>query len=139
VPDLSHGLPAFLARDPGLESGLMMVQITAAALVGDCRTLCMPSSIQSIPTDGNQEDYVPMGMTAALKCRRVLENAQRVVAAELLAGAEALEYLKPLRPRGGVAHVYRRVREVVPALQGDRPLTPDIENLTRLVTEEALV
>jgi len=138
-PDLSHGLPAFLAHDPGLESGLMMAQITAAALVGDCRTLCAPSSVQSIPTDGNQEDYVPMGMTAALKCRRVLTNAERVVAAELLAGAEALEYLKPLQPAVGVASLYRRVRDLVPALEGDRPLTPEIENLTRLLREEALV
>jgi histidine ammonia-lyase len=136
-PDLSHGLPAFLARNPGLESGLMMVQIAAAALVAECRTLCTPASVQSIPTDGNQEDYVPMGMTAALKCRKVLANAQRVVAIELLAAAEGLEHLKPLAPGEGVVDVYRRVREAVPALAGDRPLTPDIESLTGMLRQEA--
>ena len=85
-PDLSQGLPAFLTADPGLSSGFMMVQITAASLVAESRTLCMPASIGSIPTDANQEDFVPMGMAAAFKARRILQNAQRVVAAELLSG-----------------------------------------------------
>ncbi len=78
-----------------------------------------------------------MGMTAALKCRKVLANAQRVVAIELLAAAEGLEHLKPLAPGEGVVDVYSRVREAVPALVGDRPLTPDIESLTALVQQEA--
>lgn len=138
-PDTSQGLPAFLATNPGLESGFMMVQITAAALAAESRTLCLPASVQSIPTDGNQEDYVPMGMAAAFKCRRVLANAQLVVAAELLAGAQGLEFLKPMRPGVGVQHVYQRVRKLVPALDGDRPLTPDVERIAKLIKEEALV
>jgi histidine ammonia-lyase len=137
-PDISQGLPPFLASSPGLESGFMMVQITAAALVAESRTLCTPASVQSIPTDGNQEDYVPMGMTAALKCRRILANAQHVVAAELLVAAQGLECHKPLRPGRMVEAVYHRVRELVPPLTQDRPLTDDIERLTRLVQEEAL-
>ena len=79
-PDLSQGLPAFLTRDPGLSSGFMMVQITAASLVAESRALAMPASIGSIPTDANQEDFVPMGMAAAYKAQRILANAQRVVA-----------------------------------------------------------
>jgi histidine ammonia-lyase len=117
----------------------MMVQITAAALAAECRTLCTPSSVQSIPTDGNQEDYVPMGMTAASKCRRVLANAQLVVAIELLCAAQGLEYLRPLKPGLRIRELHARLREIVPALDGDRPLTPDIERLTELVREEALV
>ncbi|MDQ2670450.1 MAG: histidine ammonia-lyase, partial [Gemmatimonadota bacterium] len=97
-PDLSQGLPAFLTPDPGLRSGYMMVQITAASLVAESRTLAMPASIGSIPTDANQEDFVPMGMAAAYKARRILGNAQRVIAAELLCGAQGLEFLAPLRP-----------------------------------------
>jgi histidine ammonia-lyase len=137
-PDISQGLPPFLASKPGLESGLMMAQITAAALVAESRTLCTPASVQSIPTDGNQEDYVPMGMTAALKCRRVLANAQRVVAAELLTAAQGLEFLKPLHPGRGVEQAYNRVRALVPALTADRPLTDDLEKLAQLIREEAL-
>src|SRR5216117_2804760 len=84
-PDLSSGLPAFLAHDPGLESGFMIAQIAAAALVADCRVLATPASVQSVPTEGNQEDVVPMGMTAAWKAGRILANAERIVAIELLA------------------------------------------------------
>ena len=109
-PDLSQGLPAFLTRDPGLSSGFMMVQITAASLVAESRTLAMPASIGSIPTDANQEDFVPMGMAAAFKARRILANAQKVVAAELLCGAQGLEFLRPLRPGRGVERLYRRIR-----------------------------
>jgi histidine ammonia-lyase len=137
-PDTSQGLPAFLAANPGLESGFMMAQITAAALVAESRTLCMPASVQSIPTDGNQEDYVPMGMAAAFKCRRVLANAQRVVAAELLAAAQGLEFLKPLLPGPGVEKVYSRVRELVQPLAGDRPLTYDIERIAGFLQGESL-
>jgi histidine ammonia-lyase len=128
-PDLSSGLPAFLARNPGVESGLMTPQIAAAALVAECRVLATPASVQSVPTEGNQEDVVPMGMTAAWKGDRILANAVRVVAVELLAAAQGLEYLKPLRPGRGVQRVYAAVRGVVPALDGDRPFTADIERL----------
>src|SRR6266704_2551291 len=128
-PDLSSGLPAFLAREPGLESGFMTAQIAAAALVADCRVLATPASVQSVPTEGNQEDVVPMGMSAAWKAERILANAGRVVAIELLAGAQGLEFLKPLAPGRGVARVYAALRAAVPALDGDRPFTGDIEKI----------
>ena len=87
----------------------MMVQITAASLVAESRALAMPASIGSIPTDANQEDFVPMGMAAAFKAGRILVNAQRVVAAELLCAAQGLEFLKPLAPGRGVAALYQRL------------------------------
>src|SRR5881397_3238580 len=121
-PDLSAGLPPFLAREPGVESGFMTSQITAAALVADCRVLATPASVQSVPTEGNQEDVVPMGMSAAWKAERILANAARIVAIELLAAAQGLEFLKPLTPGRGVARAYRAVRGEVSALAGDRPL-----------------
>ena len=140
-PDLSQGLPAFLTRDPGLSSGYMMVQITAASLVAESRSLAMPASIGSIPTDANQEDFVPMGMAAALKTRRILGNAQKVVAAELLCGAQGLDFLQPLRPGRGVEALYRRVRapaDGVAPLEADRPPAPDLARLTALVAGGAL-
>lgn len=140
-PDLSQGLPAFLTRDPGLSSGFMMVQITAASLVAESRALAMPASIGSIPTDANQEDFVPMGMAAALKARRILGNAQKVVAAELLCGAQGLDLLRPLRPGKGVEAMYRRVRapgDGVSQLEEDRPPGPDLTRLSGLVASGAL-
>jgi histidine ammonia-lyase len=137
-PDLSQGLPAFLAANPGVESGFMMVQVTAAALVAECRSLCIAASVQSIPTDANQEDIVPMGMAAAFKARRILANARRVVATELLCAAQGLDLLKPLRPGRGVERVYERVRRVVHPLAGDRPPHPDLEALAELLAKETL-
>jgi histidine ammonia-lyase len=137
-PDLSQGLPAFLTEDPGLSSGLMMVQITAASLVAESRALAMPASIGSIPTDANQEDFVPMGMAAAFKAGRILANAQRVVAAELLCAAQGLEFLKPLSPGRGVAALYRKLRDltpVIPPLTSDRPPAPDLERVAQGVAE----
>ncbi len=128
-PDLSSGLPPFLAQHPGVESGFMAPQITAAALVADCRVLATPASVQSVPTEGNQEDVVPMGMSAAWHAERILANAVRIVAIELLAAAQGLEFLKPLRPGRGVARTYATVRGEVPALAGDRPFTADVERI----------
>jgi histidine ammonia-lyase len=135
-PDLSQGLPAFLTSDPGLCSGYMMVQIAAASLVAESRALAMPASIGSIPTDANQEDFVPMGMAAGFKAGRILLNAQRVVAAELLCAGQGLEFLKPLRPGRGVEVLYRKLRNLdppVPPLTGDRPPGPDLERLAQAV------
>src|SRR3989440_3259402 len=129
-PDLSSGLPAFLARDPGLESGFMTPQIAAAALVAECRVLATPASVQSIPTEGNQEDIVPMGMTAAWKAERILGNAARIVAVELLAGAQGLQFLKPLAPGQGGRRTYAGVRKAAEALDGDRPFTDRIRRST---------
>src|SRR6266566_4368328 len=134
-PDLSSGLPPFLARDPGVESGFMTPQIAAAALVAECRVLATPASVQSVPTEGNQEDIVPMGMTAAWKAERILGNAARIVAVELLAGAQGLEFLKPLAPGQGVRRTYAAVRRVAAALDGDRPFTDDIEQVAAGIRE----
>jgi histidine ammonia-lyase len=128
-PDLSQGLPAFLTREAGLQSGLMVVQITAASLVAESRTLAHPASTGSIPTDANQEDFVPMGMAAAFKARRILGNAARVVAAELLCGAQGIDFLAPLRPGRGVARLHRALREgpfAVAPLGADRPPGKDL-------------
>jgi histidine ammonia-lyase len=132
-PDLSSGLPAFLAHDPGLESGFMTAQIAAAALAADARVLATPASVQSIPTEGNQEDVVPMGMTAAWKAERVLADATRIVAIELLAAAQGLEFLKPLRPGRGVERAFGVLRRESAALTGDRPLTEDIERVATAI------
>jgi histidine ammonia-lyase len=140
-PDLSQGLPAFLTGDPGLSSGYMMVQITAASLVAESRALAHPASIGSIPTDANQEDFVPMGMAAAFKARRILANGQRVVAAEFLCAAQGLEFLLPLRPGQGVLRLFRRIREMpdaVTALAEDRPPAPDLERLALAVARGEL-
>jgi histidine ammonia-lyase len=137
-PDLSQGLPAFLTSDPGLCSGFMMVQIAAASLVAESRALAMPASIGSIPTDANQEDFVPMGMAAAYKAGRILVNAQRVVAAELLCAGQGLEFLKPLKPGRGVAQLYQQLRTLdppVPPLTADRPPGPDLERVARAIME----
>ncbi len=138
-PDLSQGLPAFLAPNPGLESGFMMVQIAAASLVGECRALSTPASVQSVPTDANQEDVVPMSMAAAFKTRRVYENASRIVACELMCAAQGLEHHRPLRSAPAVEKLLATVREQVEPLTGDRSLTADIERLTVLVQGEALI
>jgi histidine ammonia-lyase len=140
-PDLSQGLPAFLTGDPGLSSGFMMVQITAASLVAESRSLAMPASIGSIPTDANQEDFVPMGMAAAYKAQRILANAQRVVAAELLCAAQGLEFLRPLRPGRGVERLHARLRALRPAvmvLEQDRPPASDLERLAQAVADGEL-
>ena len=137
-PDLSQGLPAFLTSDPGLCSGYMMVQIAAASLVAESRALAMPASIGSIPTDANQEDFVPMGMAAAFKAGRILLNAQRVVAAELLCAGQGLEFLMPLMPAQGVGRLYARLRSLeppVPPLTADRPPGPDLERVARAVMD----
>ncbi len=135
-PDLSQGLPAFLTADPGLSSGFMMVQITAAALVAESRTLATPASIGSIPTDANQEDFVPMGMAAAYKCRRILDNACTVVGAEFLCGVQGIEFLRPLRAGRGVERLAATVRGPavgVAPLAADRPPAPDLERLAAAV------
>jgi histidine ammonia-lyase len=131
-PDLS-ALPAFLTREPGLHSGFMIAQITAAALVSECKGLAHPSSVDSITTGANKEDHVSMGMSAAIRARKVLENAETVLAIELLCAAQALEFLKPLRPGNGVRSAYDATRERIEPLGDDRVLAPDIEAATELV------
>jgi len=134
-PDFNQGLPAFLSRDPGVHSGFMMAQVTAAALASECKVLSHPASVDTIPTDGSREDVVPMAMGAAWKARRVLQNVRNVIAIELMCAAQALDYRSPLKPGLGVRRAHATVRSIVPTLDGDRVLTPDIETLSRAVAD----
>ncbi|MGA8042673.1 MAG: histidine ammonia-lyase [Terracidiphilus sp.] len=132
-PDINEGLPAFLAGDPGLSSGFMMAQIVAAALINECQVLAHPSSTGSIPTDGGKEDHVSMGMTGALKLRQIVENAERILAIEMMCAAQGLEFRLPLRPSQRVWQAHQAVRKVLPRLEKDRVLAPDMEALARAV------
>ena len=132
-PDINEGLPAFLSPDPGLSSGFMIAQIVAAALINECQVLSHPASTGSIPTDGGKEDHVSMGMTGALKLRQIVENVERVVAIELMCAAQGLEFRRPLRPGREIERAYDAVRAIVPHLDQDRVLTPDIEALAAAV------
>ena len=132
-PERSDGLPAFLAASPGVESGYMLAQYTAAALVAENRVLAHPASIDSIPTSGSQEDHVSMGWGAGRKLWQVLDNAERVVAIELLCAAQGLEHRRPLQPGEGVRRVQAAVREQVPPLTADRVIAPEIENVAEMI------
>jgi histidine ammonia-lyase len=137
-PDLS-GLPGFLTPHPGLNSGMMLVQVLAAALVSESKTLSFPASVDSIPTSANREDHVPMSTNAARKCRAVVQNTTRVVACELLCGAQGLEFLRPLRPAVGVEAAYRHIRDHVRPLGRDRTLHRDLEAVERLIRDGSLL
>jgi histidine ammonia-lyase len=126
-PALNEELPAFLANDAGLESGFMMLQVTAAALVAENRVLAHPASTGSITTSGNKEDFVSMGMTSAMKLKQVVRNARNVLAIELLTAARALDCLSPLRSSPRIEQVRAALRTVSPRWTGDRPLGSDIE------------
>jgi histidine ammonia-lyase len=128
-PDLSGGLPAFLAQEAGTNSGMMMAQVTAVALCAESRILAQPAVIDSLPTSGNREDHVSMGMTSALKLRRLIWHTGEILAIELMCAAQGLEYRKPLRPGRGVMTAYDQVRRTVEAVTNDRPLGADIEAL----------
>jgi histidine ammonia-lyase len=132
-PARSHGLPAFLAADPGVDSGLMLAQYTAAALVADCRRLATPASTDSIPTSAMQEDHVSMGWAAARKLRQSLANAGRVVAIEIMTAARAIELRQPRRPSPATAAVIQGLRQTVPGIGADRYLAPEIDRATDLV------
>jgi histidine ammonia-lyase len=133
------GLPAFLSEQPGLQSGLMIAQYTAAALVNELQTLAHPSSVDTIPTSANQEDHVSMGATSALRLRSVLDRATTVLAIEALCAAQGLDFLAPMRPGVGVAAAHAVVRDRVPHLGADRPPSPDIELVRGLVAAGSLL
>jgi histidine ammonia-lyase len=132
-PDFNQGLPPFLSREPGLHSGFMMAQVTAAALASECKLLSHPASVDTIPTDGNREDVVPMSMGAAWKARRVVANVQRVLAIELMCAAQGLDFRAPLKAGRGALIGHELVRSIVQTLDVDRILTPDIEKLADAV------
>jgi histidine ammonia-lyase len=132
-PTLNEGLPAFLAPGAGLNSGFMMPQVTAAALVSENKVLAHPASVDSITTSGNQEDYVSMGMTAASKLLRVITNTRNVLAIEAMAVAQALDFRAPLKPgkRGEAAQA--AIRSVSPPITEDRIFTPDFERVAAMI------
>jgi histidine ammonia-lyase len=135
-PTLS-GLPAFLTNDGGLQSGLMMAHVTAAALASENKTLAHPASVDSIPTSANKEDHVSMGVTAARKAARAVANTRRILAIELVAACQALEFRRPLATSAALEAVHAAVRETVAAYAGDRSLSGEIEGLAARVAQGA--
>src|SRR3989442_556735 len=129
------GAPLFLTPNPGLNSGFMITQYVAAALVNEIKILAHPASIDSIPTSAGMEDFVSMGVTSAHKALRIIEQTQQVIAIELMCAAQMLEFRKPLTPGIGVQHAHERVRKYVAKLEHDRTLAPDIATLTQAVKE----
>jgi histidine ammonia-lyase len=134
-PHLSRGLPAFLTKGAGMFSGLMLSQYTAGALVCENRVLSTPAAIGSIPAAADQEDFVSMGMTTAIKTRQILENSWYITAIELMAAAQAFEFLAPLKPSPASKAAYDAIRRHVPKLEEDRPLHTDINALAKLVKD----
>jgi histidine ammonia-lyase len=134
-PARSHGLPPFLAEDPGVDSGLMIAQYTQAAIVSELKRLAVPASVDSIPSSAMQEDHVSMGWAAARKLRRALDGLARVIAIELLTAARGIELRAPLPPAPATAAVIAALREQVPGAGPDRFLAPEIEAATRFVQQ----
>jgi histidine ammonia-lyase len=132
-PTLSEGLPPFLAHGAGLNSGFMLPQVTAAALVSENKVLAHPASVDSITTSGNKEDYVSMGMTAATKLKRIVENTRNVLAIEAMAVAQAIDFLAPLKTskRGQAAHA--AIRSVCPTMEKDRIMYQDFARIAELI------
>ena len=128
-----------LAADPGLESGYMLAQYTAAALVSENKVLCHPASVDSIPTGAGLEDHVSMAPIAARHLRQVVDNSARVVALELLCACRALEFRRPLRAGQGSERLYEAVRRLAPSPEGDRPLSEPCETVARWVLSKAPV
>jgi len=129
------GAPLFLTPNPGLSSGFMVAQYVAAALVNEIKVLAHPASIDSIPTSAGMEDFVSMGVTSAHKARQIVEQAQQVIAIEMLCAAQMLDFRKPLKPGAGVQKAYELVRSYVSKLENDRVLAPDIAKITGAVKE----
>jgi histidine ammonia-lyase len=134
-PDKNEGLPAFLARQPGLESGFMTAQVAAASLVNEARVLAHPASSDNITTSGGKEDHVSMGMTSALKLRSIVDLAENLLAIELLAAAEGLEHRRPLKAGIGVERAFAAVRKIASPLVQDRPLSGDIARVAEAVRQ----
>ena len=134
----SHGLPPFLAEDPGVDSGLMIAQYTQAALVSDCKRLAVPASVDSIPSSAMQEDHVSMGWHAGRKLRTSVTNLRRILAIELVAAARAIDLRAPLTPASTTASVIAQLRAVVPGVGADRFLTPELEAACDLIDSLAL-
>ncbi len=138
-PTLNEGLPPFLAADPGMNSGFMMPQVTAAALASENKVLAHPASVDSITTSGNKEDYVSMGMAAAIKLKKVVANTTNVLAIEACAAAQALDFLAPLKTSPPLQKAHAAIRKVSPAVTQDRVLAGDFARLAELVSAGPLI
>jgi len=132
-PALSEGLPPFLAPGAGLNSGFMMPQVTAAALVSENKVLAHPASVDSITTSGNKEDYVSMGMTAAIKLKKVIENARNVLAIEAMAAAQAIDFLAPLKTSKSLQQAHAAIRAVCPTMDKDRVMYQDFVRIAEVI------
>jgi len=137
-PDLNGVLPPFLVQDAGLNSGYMIAQYTAASLASENKVLAHPSSVDSIPVSGDQEDHVSMGANAALHLREVVKNAGTILAVELLCGCQAKEYMDEPLPEA-LADLYNAVRQEIPVLRKDEEVYKHIETATRLIWAESLI
>jgi histidine ammonia-lyase len=137
-PARSHGLPAFLAHDAGVDSGLMIAQYTAAGIVSELKRLAVPASVDSIPSSAMQEDHVSMGWAGARKLRTAIDGLGRVLAIEILTASRALDLRAPLRPGPGTSAVLDRVRRDVDGPGPDRFLSPEIEAVVALVSSGAV-
>jgi histidine ammonia-lyase len=135
---LTSMLPAFLTPDPGLNSGFMIAQVTAAALTSENRALATPHSVDSISTSGNQEDYVSMGMSGARRLEKMLHNLRHILAIELLAACQGIDLLAPLQTGTLAQKAYSAVRSASPKLTDDRPLAPDINAISNLISTAAI-
>ena len=135
-PTLS-GLPAFLTREGGVNSGFMMAQVTAAAVASELKALAHPAGVDTIPTSANKEDHVSMSMSAALKAQRAVTRAREVIAIEVLCACQAIDFLAPLTTSPALARVHALVRSRVPALDADRAPSPDIATITELIASRA--
>jgi histidine ammonia-lyase len=137
-PALNEGLPPFLAPDAGINSGFMMPQVTAAALASENKGLAHPASVDSITTSGNKEDYVSMGMAAAIKLKRVIANATNVLAIEACAAAQALDFLLPLKSSQPLQKAHAAIRKLSPKIEHDRVFAEDFVKLAELIRSGAL-
>jgi histidine ammonia-lyase len=138
-PHLSSGLPPFLAPDSGLNSGFMIAQVTAAALVSENKVLAHPASVDSIPSSAGREDHVSMGATAALKLAMIHDHVRTVLAIELLCAAQGIDLRRPLATTRPLEAVHAAIRAKVPAMMEDRPLSPDIAAMRELIDDGTLL
>ena len=134
----TRGLPSFLVANPGVNSGFMITQYTAASIVSQSKTLCMPSSVDSIPTSQGQEDHVSMGANAGTKLYRVVLNTERVLAIELFNAAQALEFRRPLKSSPAVERIFNDYRKVVPFIDKDAVMYPYIAKSVEFLRTEKL-
>ena len=134
-PDLNEGLPPFLTPHAGTHSGFMILHVAAVSLLSEAKVLAHPASVDNLPTSGGKEDHVSMGMTAALKLRTIVENAEQLFAIELLAAAAAIEFRRPLKAGLGVERAYEKVRSISAAVNEDRSMSSDIERVATAIRQ----